>query len=556
MKSSRNFPGDRTACPQNWSESAPLLLRVLCVLAFGFAIALLNVPSAGATGSKDEAAPQKNSCEGLASLKLTNASVTMAKTVGAGDFTPPPAAGPTAPGAANPAQIAKTLPAFCRVAAALKPSPDSNIKIEVWMPTSHWNGRLEAVGNGGLAGSITYTYPAMMQALSAGYATTSTDTGHEGSAVDGEWALGHPEKIVDFGNRSVHVMTLSAKKIIAAYYGNPARYSYWNGCSTGGNQGMSEAQRYPTDFNGIVAGAPASNLTRLQMGGNWISQAIHKDPATFIPASKLPLINKAVLAACDTKDGVRDGVLEDPRSCHYDIAALRCKGADGPDCLTDAQVAGLKKVYAGAVNPRTGKQIFPGYMMGGELGWGTWIVGTDTPPRDAQHAIQDSFFKYLVFGNPNWDWKTFDFDKDVTYTDNKVASIVNSMNPDLKAFKAGGGKLLEYHGWSDPAISPLNSVDYYNSVQEIMGDTSSFYRLFMVPGMYHCAGGPGTSDFDKMEVIVQWVENGTAPAEIVASHRSNGSVDRTRPLCPYPTVAKYKGAGSTDVAANFECAAE
>ena len=482
---------------------------------------------------------QQATCDSLAQFKIDRGEITTAQAVPAGPY--------LVHGFMGARQV--NLPAFCRVTATLRPTSDSDIHIEVWLPASGWNGRLEAVGNGGLAGSIGED--AMAGALLAGYATAGTDTGHTGTPSTGDWALGHPEKIIDFGWRSVHLMTVEAKALISAYYGAPAKYSYWNGCSEGGAQGLSEAQRFPEDYDGILAGAPANYFVHLQAGGNWISQAIHEDPATTIAPTKLPAISAAVLAACDALDGVKDGVLEDPRQCHFDPEALLCKGDENDSCLTAPQIAGLKKVYDGAKNPRTGEQIFPGTMRGGEAGWGPWIAGTQVPPMDAQHAIMNSSFADLVFGDPKWDWRTFDFDKDVTLADEKVGGATNHINPDLSAFKKHGGKLLEYHGWNDPAISPLNSVNYFESVQSKMGDTSGFYRLFMIPGLEHCAGGPGVTDFDHMQVIVKWVENGAAPERIVASRPG-----RTHPLCAYPKVAKYTGKGSIDDAVNYTCATE
>jgi feruloyl esterase len=275
----------------------------------------------------------------------------------------------------------------------------------------------------------------------------------------------------------------------------------------------------------------------------------------MIPASKLPAIHQAVMAACDAIDGVTDGVLEDPRTCRFDPAVLACKGTDGDDCLTAPQVQGLKKVYDGPKNPRNGESVFPGYMRGGEAGWGSWIVGTDVPPRNAQHGIQVPFFRFFVFDNPDWDWKSFDFDKGVALADKKVGGEVNAIDPDLRKFRERGGKLVQYHGWSDPAISPLNSVNYFASVKAKMGETQDFYRFFLMPGVGHCSGGPGPSTFDKMGVIVNWVENGKAPEQIVAEHSTGGKTDRTRPLCAYPKIAKYKGSGSTNDAANFACVA-
>jgi feruloyl esterase len=488
-----------------------------------------------AAAGRASAAPA--TCESLAGLKLDHTEITAAKVIPEGPF--------AVQGFGPNTKV--NLPAFCQVTGRIHPTADSDIAFEVWLPAK-WNGRFEAMGNGGLAGTIVTQ--AMAGALWQGYATAGTDTGHKGTAATGEWALGHPEKIVDFGYRAIHEMTLRAKELIAAFYGSPAKYAYWNGCSEGGGQALSEAQRYPDDYDGIIAGAPANYFVHLQAGGNWISQAIHKDPATLLPPEKLPAITAAVMAQCDAADGVKDGVLEDPRTCKFDPAVLECKRDESASCLTKPQIEGLRKVYDGAKNPRTGAQVFPGTMRGGEAGWGFWIAGTGVPPRNFQHGIMAATFKYLVFDDPNWDWKTFDFDKDVAYADGKIGAIINQINPDLSAFKRHGGKLLQYHGWNDPAISPLNSIDYFESVQKKMGSTADFYRLFMVPGMEHCVGGPGPSDFNHMAVIVDWVEKGKAPDSIIAKGAS-----RTRPLCPYPQIAKYKGRGSTDDAQNFVCAA-
>jgi len=478
-------------------------------------------------------------CERLAQTSLKNTTITFAREIEAGQLADVPAVSST---------IAVDLPKFCRVAATLKPSKDSDIKVEVWLP-SDWNGRLVAVGNGGLAGSISYA--AMAASLKDRYATVSTDTGHTGAGSSGEWALGHPEKVIDFAYRSEHEMTVVAKALIKTFYGRAQHHAYWNGCSEGGNQALHEAQLYPQDFDGIVAGAPANYMTHLQAGGIWISHAIHKDPATFIPRSKLPAINRAVLEACDDIDGLKDGIVDDPRRCAYDIAKLQCRGEENDSCLTRAQLNGLSKIYAGAKNPHTSEQVFPGYMQGSELEWSMWIAGIDTPPQNLQHVIAENFSKYIVFGKSDWDWKTYDFNQDVAAAD-RTAGITSAMNPDLSGFKQRGGKLVQYHGWYDPAISPLNSVDYFASVQKKMGDTKNFYRLFMIPGMAHCGGGPGVSNFDRMNVIVRWVEEGQASDTILAS-RNDGAVTRTRPLCPYPQAARYKGNGDVNDTKNFAC---
>jgi precorrin-6B methylase 2 len=480
-------------------------------------------------------AQQPPNCDRLTKLALPNTTISSAQLIEAGQVKD----------ANVPGALAAQLPKFCRVAATLKPTADSEIKIEVWLPAANWNGRLQGVGNGGLAGSISYG--ALAAALKEGYATASTDTGHSGTPVSGEWALNHPEKIIDFGHRAVHEMTVAAKAVIKSYYGRAQHHAYWNGCSEGGNQALHEAQRYPQDYDGILAGAPANYMTHLQTGGMWISHAIHKDPASFIASSKLPAINQAVLNACDTLDGRKDGIIDDPRVCVVDFSRLKCSGPESDQCLTTPQLDGLAKVYAGAKNPRSGEPIFPGYAKGSELEWSSWIAGTDLPPKNRQHLIADNLFKYMVFNQAEWDWKTFDFDKDVALADQR-ASAVNAINPDLRAFKQRGGKLLQYHGWYDPAISAINSINYFASVQKQLGDTKDFYRLFMLPGVAHCGGGPGASEFDRMNTLVRWVEERKAPVSIVAKV-PNGNASRL--LCPHPQVARYSGDG--DDAKSYAC---
>jgi feruloyl esterase len=473
----------------------------------------------------------------LTSLTLPNATITMAKPVAAGEFTP---SGPAPPGGNF-----KDLRAFCRVAATLAPSKDSDIKIEVWMPTSGWNGKFQAVGNGGWSGAIVY--PALARALAHGYATASTDTGHSGAS--GSFALGHPEKLIDFGYRAVHEMTVQAKAIIAAYFGDRPKFSYWNGCSSGGKQGLKEAQRFPADYDGIIAGAPANYWTHLMTGELWIAQATHKDEASFIPPSKFPIIHKAVLEACDALDGVKDGVLDDPRKCRFDPKVIQCQGEDTANCLTAPQVETARKIYTPSKNPRTGQEIFPAMELGSELGW-NGLAGAQPFPIPVDH------FKYVVFKDPNYDWRTLNFDSDAALADQVDNGVINATDPNLKAFVGHGGKLLLYHGWNDQLIAPRNAINYYQSVLDTLGGaakTADSVRLFMAPGMNHCTGGDGPNTFDAVGVIEKWVEQGQAPDQIIAMHMSGGAVDRTRPLCAYPKVAKYKGSGSPNEAANFVC---
>ncbi len=446
------------------------------------------------------------------------------------------------------------------------------------MPISGWNGKFEQVGNGGFAGNIAYG--SLELELSRGYATASTDDGHVGSVVDASWAVGYPEKVVDYGYRAVHETSVSAKKLIRAFYGTTPSYSYFNGCSNGGREALMEAQRFPQDFNGILVGAPANFFTHLMAGFVWTDRALLATPESYVPAGKLRALQSAALAACDASDGVTDGILEDPQNCYFDPSVLQCKGQDRPDCLTAPQVQAIRKIYAGPRDPTTGKLIFPGYEPGAEAdswNWPAWIIGK-TPGSNIQSIFGKQFFANMVFQDPSWDIRSFNLAADTAAADSKLGSIINSVNPDLRKFKARGGKLIQYHGWADSAIAPLDSVHYYQAVVEQMGGlehTRDFYRLYMAPGMGHCSGGPGPNSIrgflhpeslppgeqdDALNALVKWVEQGTVPQKIIAAKFEDDdpkkAIVETRPLCPYPQLAVYKGTGSTKDAVNFVCASD
>jgi feruloyl esterase len=476
-------------------------------------------------------------CDSLASLTLKGGTVLSAHGEPAGRFEPPVAPGATA-------QPVGSIPAFCRVYASLEPTSDSDIRIEVWLPLANWNGKLQSVGNSAWGGVIPYG--ALGDALRANYVAAATDTGHVGN--NGKFAQGHPEQLVDYGSRAVHEMTVAAKALIAAFYGKAPTFSYWNGCSTGGRQGMVEAQRYPADYDGIIAGAPVNFRTHQLTWELWIAQAVHKDEASFIPSEKYPAIHKAALNACDAKDGVADGVIDDPTRCRFDPRVLQCKGKDTPDCLTAAQVKAARTIYTPATNPRTKKEIFPALQPGGELAWGS-LAGR----QPIGEAVD--FFQYVVYNDPSWDYRTLDFSVAADAADKAAARILNATDPDLSPFFARGGKLLIYHGWNDQFVAPLNSVNYYQRV--LAGPAKSkardSIRLFMMPGTNHCRGGDGPHTFDQMQTMERWVEQKQAPRQVIASHTTNGRIDRTRPVCAYPTVARYDGRGSTDEAQNFRC---
>ena len=444
------------------------------------------------------------------------------------------------------------LPEYCSVVGVVSPA----VGFEVRLPTD-WNQKLYFAGNGAFAGSIPDTDLETAFGLTRGYATAATDTGHQADPFDASWALNNRPAEIDYGYRSVHVTVGVAKIIINSYYGQAPHFSYFDGCSKGGQQGLEEAQQYPDDFNGIADGSPAFDFTGIFTAANWNMQALHATAdSSEIPPEKVPVIGAAVLASCDAVDGLVDGLIDDPRRCSFDPDILRCLGGDAPDCLTGKQVRALKKIYAGPTGA-FGPQLFPGLPVGGEtVEWDTWLINTPDAPSLA-FALQDQFFRYLAFrvDDPNFDWATFDFDKDPPRM-RFMGGILNATNTDLSGFRKAGGKLLMYHGWSDPIIAATRTIDYYKSVRRELGPkkTKQFARLFMAPGMSHCTSGSGPFAFDYFTALEGWVEQGIAPDSMVAYHfDDNGNVDRTRPLCAYPQVARYQGHGSIDDAANFRC---
>ncbi len=521
----------------------------------------------------------QQSCESLTALRLDHATVISAVSAAAAPLKPQPWSWfPLPP---------TTVPEHCEVHAIARPSSDSEINFELWLPpAAAWNGKYQQRGNGGWAGGIPSW--SLITPLARGYAAAATDDGHSTQlqTPDASFAVGHPEKLIDFGYRSVHQTAFQSKAILLAYYGRAAVRSYFHGCSDGGREALMEAQRYPEDFDGIVAGAPANNWTRHFTGFVWNEKALGDAPKTLLPIAKLQLLQKAVLAKCDILDGVKDGLLEDPRICHFDPALLKCAGADGPDCLTAAQVEAIAKIYGGPVSPSTGERIYPGYEPGTEAdpsGWSVWITG------GVQSMFGNSFYASAVYENPKWDWHTIDFDRDLKLANTKAGPILNSYNPDLRTFRAHGGKLIEYHGWGDGAIAPRDSIAYYENVESFLKQfpdprsdnaqqpVQSFYRLFMVPGMGHCASGAGPNHFgnddipdpaawpqdadhDVVLALDRWVTQGIAPDQIIGTGKIGGDpkdpakgVKMTRPLCAFPKVAHFKGTGDTNDAANFAC---
>ena len=475
-------------------------------------------------------------CDSLKSLSLPLAAVDSVQLVAAGTFQQPGGR------AGRGGNAFADLPAFCRVALTAKPSTDSDIKIEVWLPADNWNNKYQAVGNGAWNGAIGYA--AMADALRRGYATSSTDTGHAGGSAS--FAMNHPEKAIDFAYRSEHEMVLKSKALIDAFYGSAPKYSYWNGCSAGGRQALMEAQRFPADFDGIIAGSPGSDWAGRSAQAVRINQILESDAAKLTP-THVQALHTAVVAACDANDGLKDGLISKPESCKFDPKTIQCKNGDAPDCLSAAQVETVKAIYSPL---KVGGRETAGLAYGSELNW------TDLGWSVSARATGLDHYRYLVYNDPEWTIAKFNPATDPAKLDEGPSGQMNALNPDLKAFFARGGKLLTYHGWADPQISGLNATTYYEQVVKAAGGAgkiSGNYRLFMAPGMAHCGGGEGPNDFDKIGTLEQWVEKGTAPSMIVASHSKGGAVDRTRPLCPYPQVATYKGTGSIDEASNFVC---
>lgn len=519
----------------------------------GLAVAGCGTPPAD---SRVAAASPPRSCDmaSFSGLALAGASVESVMPIAANSYQPP---GQNAPLA--------DVPAFCLVKGSARPSSDSLVNFELWVPATGWNGKLVVTGNGGYSPALRRGD--MAYALRQGYAAMGGDTGHQSADPNSmTWGQGHPEKIRDWGTRSVHAITVPGKTLLATLQGRPAARAYYYGCSTGGHQGYAEVQRYPEDFDGVIAGAPGNNRVALNAEFLWRYQA-NRQPRTnnlILTPAKAALITAKAVEACDALDGVKDGVMTDPRQCtaeRFNVASLQCRGADAADCLTAAQVKAAQDIYAGPKNSRG--PIYPGPVVGTESTWPSYWGGTS--------PVRADFWSLWHFGNPQWDWWTFDYDKDYDAALAKLGPLVDHNDTDIAAFKSRGGKLIAYHGWGDAVVSALDTIRYYEKVRAVQGSqqaTDGFYRLFLAPGMAHCEGGTGPTVFgnqgrqapnasaanDLLMALDQWVEKGVAPDAIVASQvDASGTATVTRPLCAYPKKAAYKGSGSTNDARNFEC---
>jgi pimeloyl-ACP methyl ester carboxylesterase len=496
--------------------------------------------------------PDEQACADLAGANKAPWSVTSA------EFVRPPFTTSVRVGSPNKVTVAVQ---FCRVIGTVKPTPESDIQFELWLPRREdWNGKFEGVGSGGTRGSIEYQ--PLTGALVRGYATVSTDSGHQStSGYDVSWAIGQSERVIDFGYRAQHTVTQAARALTEQFYGRAPRHSYFVGCSQGGHHALMEAQRYPEDYDGIVAGAPGYNFTGEMTGQAWNVQALRQVPQGALQKEKLALLFQAVVTACA---GV-DGLIEDPRRCSFDPETIECKSADSASCLTPEEVGAVRKLYDG---PRTsaGAQIYPGLARGGEGDWSRlW--------SDPKHlgGSWEGFYRYMLFDNPAWDLAMMNFDRDPVLAKKKLGAILDSDSPDLAAFARRGGKLIVYHGWGDDMVPSQVSIDYRDLLRRKMGESQAnkFFRLFMIPGMAHCGGGPGADvlfhsekanavplepERDMLTALEQWVEQGRAPFKFVASRvNEQGAVERTRLICAYPSQAKYRGQGDVARAENFAC---
>jgi feruloyl esterase len=489
-------------------------------------------------------------CASLAGLALPDTTVIAAQLIPAGTYTAPDG------------EVFTNMPSFCRVAATLTPTSDSDINIELWMPFANWNGRFAGTGNFNLGGVILYS--SLPGGLQAGTAVANTDLGTSPAATQGVQVLtGHPEKQIDYATRSTHLMTVRSKQFIEAFYGEPPKRSYFIGCSIGGGQAIHEALQFPGDYDGIEASAPGMNQTHSGAGNIWNAQAF--DGPANITMAQATTVTAAVVKQCTGKDGglSTDNFLTDPRDCHWDPSALQCTGGSGdaPTCLMAPQVAAVRKFYQGPIDPRTGKRILAGRVRGSESNSGY--------PADNE-ALMPSAAADWTFGN-DFDWRTFDFDQDMVLVDEQLAGILNANTADLEEFESHGGKLLLWQGFADPRVPVLNTIAWYERLiasqmrdgrrdarerKEALRRTQEFARLFLAPGVGHCGGGAGPDTVDLISPFIPWVEQGIAPDQVIASKVVNGVTTFSRPLCPYPALPRYSGVGDPTQASSFKCVAD
>jgi feruloyl esterase len=512
----------------------------------------------GTTALIGFASPAMAACDDLSKLDLGKGRVDKVTLVEAGKYTPPPS--PFAPPPGVGASPYAALPAFCQVEATMTPTSDSDIKVVIWLPAKDWNGKFVGIGNGIWAGQLSISQ--LVQPLSRGYATATTDTGHTGNGMSGEFAVGHPEKLVDFGHRAVHEMTVAAKKAIKALYGADPTHSLWNSCSTGGRQGVMSAYRYPEDYDVISAMAPANPMSDLMTQSMFAGYFPPRTPENTLTPPLLQMINRAALKECDDDDGLADGIISRPDACTFDPVTIACKGGATADCLSPGQLATIQNIYRGVVDPRSGAQILPGWPIGSEVQL-SFIISSPQP-----FPVAFTYFDLLVHGgDDSWDWKTMDYAREVYIAREYGGAILDVPYDGLDPFFARGGKLLLSHGWTDGLIPANNAIKFYSGLYHSIpaAQAQNQLRLFMVPGMDHCSGGPGASNFDTLAIIDEWATTGAAPNRLVATRGGEGAAPAgppgpppgppiSRPLCPFPLYPAYSGEGDQASEASFTCA--
>ena len=491
---------------------------------------LVACAAAAATVLTSTAVSAQDACSALGSASIPGASIVSSKPV--------------------PANASTGTPAFCEVQTTLSPVAGSHIGAVYRLP-ANWNGKILGIGGGGSAGNVTLQ--AAADGLARGYAIVQNDLGHpSASATDWSFAVKGPgqpntEAIIDFGHRATHAATVAGKDLVTRFYRRPAQHAYWQGCSTGGRQGLAEVQRYPNDYDGVIAGAPVYSPL-VYSNAMLRVQAFHAHPESNLLPAHVPMIQKAVMAACDLKDGVADGILTDPRACTWDPGVLACKGTAAADCLTSAQVDTVRRVYAG-VKTKNGKYAAMPLMRGGESDWVARMIGTPQNPRGVNAVLGAPFLSSLVKSDPSYDFMTFDPERDMPTLESGLAAHVHQQNANIAEF-VGHGKLLLWHGFNDPGPSPLSTIEYFEAVRAMVPSSKDAVRLFLAPGVLHCRGGAGPDQFDALTALENWVEKGTPPASILAT-KANSSL--SRPLCPYPQLPRYKGTGDANDAASYSC---
>ena len=505
-------------------------------------VQLLAACTTAADDVPQSATQSKSSCEQLVEAEISDTDIVAAESVATGEFIDP--AGTTLTG----------LPTFCRVQATVGDSLD----FEVWMPTDTWNERFLGLGNGGFGGKISYK--AMGPAVSNGYATASTNTGHSAQDEDNSW-ISDPNRLQQWGRTSIHDMTVRTKEILSAFYGSAPRFSYFEGGSTGGRQAMDQAEYYPDDYDGIVSHSPGMDYIHVMMAVLWTSQHIVDQPANVLDRDARDVLHNAVLAACtQSKASEEDQFLNDPRTCTFAPTQVQCPDNTSERCLTEKQVETAERVYSDVRNALTGQHLYPGFATGSEAEWHYAAEQLDLA------SYPEDLFGRGVFDDPNWDWRSFDFGDDVSEAENRLGSVIDATSTDLSKFSDGGGKLIMTQGWADPFQSGYRPIEYYNRVllehgesdtREALDELQQYFRLFMIPGGGHVSGGVGPNSIDALGAVREWVESGTVPEEIIATKyrdkTADSGVEMTRPLCPYPQVAHFDESGPATEARNFDC---